>query len=293
MASLALGTVQFGLNYGIANQTGQVSTTEATAILGWAARHRIDTLDTAVAYGDCERRLGEIGVGQWHVISKLPPLPDSCTDAEGWVRESVACSLERLRIRRLRAMLLHRSRDLLGPHGAALYRGLLAVRTEGKVEKIGISIYDPEELDTVWPRFQLDMIQAPFNIIDRRLASSGWLARLHHAQCEVHIRSIFLQGLLLMSTAQRLARFGRWQPLWSEWQRWLDETMTTPLQACLRFALGQPLVSRVVVGVDGQAQLQEILASATANGGASAASPPDTLASSDPDLINPSRWTSA
>jgi aryl-alcohol dehydrogenase-like predicted oxidoreductase len=279
-----LGTVQFGLRYGIANQVGQVSRDEVAAILDQACAAGVDTLDTAMAYGESQQRLGEIGVGQFQVISKLPAITENHTDLAAWVQESVLGSLEQLKIPRLHGLLLHRSQQLLDTQGDALYRALVTLRDQGKVEKIGISIYGLDELDALWPHYQLDLVQAPFSIIDRRLATSGWLTRLHQAGTEVHIRSVFLQGLLLMKAANRPSSFNRWQPLWDQWHDWLDDMTLTPLQACLGFVLSQPEIDRVVVGVDSLKQLQGILASVKVL----AAIPPNTLMSEDPDLINPS-----
>jgi hypothetical protein len=284
---IALGTVQFGLPYGIANRAGQVGRDEAAAILIHARSMGIDTLDTAIAYGESEQRLGEIGVGHWQVVSKLPPIPESCTDVASWVRDSVRGSLERLGIAKLHGLLLHRSHQLLGDRGPALYRALCGLKDRGQVEKIGVSIYDPDELEALWPHFQLDLVQAPLNIMDRRLATSGWLMRLHEAGTEVHVRSAFLQGLLLMNDANRPEKFRAWQPLWNQWHRWLDDEALTPLQACLGFVLSQPEIDRVVVGVDSLTQLQGILASVEHR----TVIPPTLLMSSDPDLINPSRWS--
>ncbi len=247
---IALGTVQFGLPYGVANQDGQVSREEAAAILKHAWSAGVDTLDTAIAYGDSEQGLGEIGVDQWQVISKLPAIHESCTDVAGWVQESLAGSLKRLRIPRLHGFLLHRSQQLLGPQGDALYRALISLKNQGKVEKIGVSIYGPDELEALWPHFQIDLVQAPFNIIDRRLATSGWLTRLHQAGIEIHVRSVFLQGLLLMGAQSRPTYFNRWQPLWDQWHHWLDEQALHPLHTCLGFTLSHPEIDRVVVGVD-------------------------------------------
>lgn len=284
---LALGTVQFGLPYGVANQSGQVSRDEAAAILDHAWAAGIDTLDTAIAYGESEQRLGEVGVAQWQVISKLPAIPESCMNVATWVQESVLSSLDRLRIPKLRGLLLHRPQQLLGPQGDALYRALVAIKDQGKIEKIGISIYGPDELDALWPHYQLDLVQAPFNIMDRRLATSGWLARLHQAGTEVHIRSVFLQGLLLMSPQSRPTYFNRWQPLWDQWHHWLTDQELAPLQACLCFAMSQPEIDRVVVGVDSLKHLQEIVASSKTIG---AMKFPNKLESTNMDLINPSEW---
>jgi aryl-alcohol dehydrogenase-like predicted oxidoreductase len=182
--------------------------------------------------------------------------------------------------------LLHRSFDLLAPGGEALYRELRAQRQRGIVDQIGVSVYEPEELEALCSRFEFDLIQAPFNVVDRRLAESGWLARLQRQGTEVHVRSVFLQGLLLMHADERPARFAAWQSLWDTWQRWLAESGLTALQACLAFALSHAGIARIVVGVDREAQLAEILASVTKYD----VQPPAALASCDSQLINPLSW---
>lgn len=283
---LALGAAQFGLPYGVANNSGQVSRDEAVRILDHAWSAGLDTLDTAIEYGDSEQRLGEFGVGQWHVVSKLPPMPESCTNVAGWVQESVTASLSRLKIKKLHGLLLHRSQQLLGAQGQTLYAALDALKTQGLVDKIGVSIYDPQELDSLWSHFRFDLVQAPFNILDRRLVTTGWLTRLKQAGAEVHVRSVFLQGLLLMPAASRPSYFQPWQPLWAQWHQWLADMKLTPLQVCLRFVLAQRQIDRIIVGVDSLKHLQDILAVAEETGIES----PANLISADLDLINPSRW---
>ena len=284
---LALGTVQFGLPYGIANQGGQLRYEEVVDIIEHARMEGMDTLDTAIAYGESEQRLGDIGVKQWRVVTKLPSIPESCTDIINWVQESVANSLGRLKIQKLHGLLLHHSQQLLGQQGDTLYRALLTLKEMGKVDKIGVSIYDPDELDALWLHYQFDLVQAPFNIFDRRLATTGWLTRLNKANIEVHVRSIFLQGLLLMEPAILPNYFSRWQSLWNEWQQWLYQQSTTPVKGCLGFVMSHPEINRVVVGVDSLKQLQEILAGVEASN----ETLPESLMSQDLDLINPSHWS--
>jgi aryl-alcohol dehydrogenase-like predicted oxidoreductase len=284
---LALGTVQFGLRYGIANQTGQVDRDAAASILEHAWAAAMDTLDTAIGYGQSEQRLGDIGVARWQIISKLPPVPADCADVTAWVQESLDGALARLRVPRLYGLLLHHSQELRGPHAAALYRALITAREQGTATKIGVSIYAPEELDALVPQFSFDLVQAPFNVLDRRLSSSGWLRRLTDAETEVHVRSVFLQGLLLMSADRRPPRFAHWEALWRRWHDWLRETQLAPVQACLGFVLSQPEIARVVIGVDTLTQLTEILRAVDAP----CALPPPELMSADPGLIDPSRWS--
>ena len=198
MSKLALGTVQFGLKYGIANQTGQVKPEDAKKILQLAKDANIDLVDTAMAYGDSEKVIGDAGIIDFRFISKLPPLPKDCSDVDTWVKEKIQSTLTHLGIRSLYGLLVHRSENLLGNPGKKLIKALNSLKFNGLVKKIGISIYDPLELDQVMHLTNFDIIQAPLNIVDRRLETSGWLSRLNKFGVEVHTRSTFLQGLLLM-----------------------------------------------------------------------------------------------
>lgn len=283
-SKLALGAVQFGLTYGIANTTGQIEADEARVIVERARAAGLDTIDTAIVYGESEQRLGTVGVRGWRVVTKLPPVPADVTDIERWVLESLTGSLQRLRLDRVAGLLLHRAADLVD-HGARLYAAMADVRSRGLAEKIGISIYEPAELDAS-SRYQLDLVQAPYNVFDRRLASSGWLQRLKDGGTEVHTRSAFLQGLVLMTPDKRPPAFSRWETLWRRWDSWLASSGYSALEASLGFALGTAGIDRVVVGVDSAAQLAEIIHAS----GISIADIPAQLATNDLDLISPNRW---
>lgn len=283
---LALGTVQFGLNYGVANTAGRVSAEVACAILSRAKLYGMDTLDTAIAYGDSESLLGSQGVHEWKVVSKLPAIPVGCSDVAQWVRTQTQESLQRLGLQRLHGLLLHRPMQLLDVMGTELYAALQTLKAEGLVAKVGVSVCGPSELSELWPRYRFDLIQAPLNILDRSLVDSGWAARLKDACVEVHTRSALLQGLLLMPAHKRPARFDRWADIWHEWDRWLLATSLTPAQACLRYANAIDEIDRVLVGVDDLAQLDEIVVAADGV--------LDYLPSFKPlldgRLINPANW---
>ena len=286
MSRLALGTVQFGLPYGIANQSGQVSRTVANAMLQLALANGIDTLDTAIAYGDSELRLGEIGTQGFKLISKLPALPDNCADVSSWVQQQVNASLSRLGVTQIYGLLLHRSEQLLGPNGAALYRELQALKDKGQVQKVGISIYSPTELDALIPRYRFDLVQAPFNLVDQRLCRTGWMRRLKDEDVEIHTRSAFLQGLLLMSQADMPDKFSAWSGLWHTWHQWMLGKEVPAVQACLAFPLSYPEVDRVVVGADSVSQLAQIVSAANK---LLEADLPD-IHCDDENLINPAKW---
>lgn len=284
---LALGTAQFGLDYGIANAGGRVSDAEVGAILDGAKRAGLDTLDTAAAYGDSEARLGEIGIDGWRVVTKLPPLRGAGASVSEWVVESVRSSLARLRCSSITGLLLHRADHLSTADGDALYGAMRALRDDGIVQKIGVSVYGPEELNALWSRYRFDLVQVPFNVLDRRLAVSGWLERLAGDGVEVHTRSAFLQGLLLMPAAERPPQFRHWDALWDAWDAWLAAERISALQATLGFALAHAAIARVVVGMDSAAHLDQIVAASATD----VPEPPPFIATDDPMLINPSNWS--
>lgn len=284
---LGIGTVQFGLPYGIANQSGQVTRADARAMLQLAAANGIDTLDTAIAYGDSETCLGEVGVSNFRVVTKLPALPDDCAETESWVREQFGASLSRLGVGSVYGLLLHRPAQLLGKDGDTLYRTLDALKQSGLVQKTGVSIYAPDELEALVARYRFDLVQAPFNLVDRRLHTSGWLQRLKDDGVEVHTRSAFLQGLLLMPPAAIPAYFSPWAALWGKWHDWLACHKISAVQASLAFPLSFPEIDRVIIGAESVHQLAQIISSAS-NG--SPSDLPD-LACDAENLINPARWS--
>lgn len=283
---LALGTAQFGLPYGIANLAGQTSQSEAKRILQHARSVGMDTLDTAIGYGESETILGKIGVDEWDVISKLPAVPPLCPNVTEWVFTSVQASLDRLNTSSLSAILLHRADELLQEHGSELYHALVSLKKQNLVDKIGISIYEPKELDAILPLYRLDLIQAPFNLLDQSLLKTGWLPRLIEGGMEVHIRSTFLQGLLLMTGEERPQKFDQWNDVWNGYDDWLTKSNLSRLQACIRYSLSLEGITRVVVGVDSQKHLEEILAASKG----SVPPTPDSMSVDDIDLINPARW---
>ncbi len=260
---------------------------QVEAIVRHAMASDVDTLDTAIGYGDSESTLGEIGVKDWKIVSKLPDVPKGCTDIEGWVAASIRESVSRLKVDSLYGVLLHRPDQLLEAEGDALYAALLQLKRDGIAGKIGVSVYDPARLDELVARYPMDLVQAPFNIFDRRLIESGWLKRLAAEETELHVRSVFLQGLLLMSSGDRPDQFARWQPLWTAYDDWVAESGLTRLQACLGWVLSFPEIAKVVVGVYNVDQLIEILYAA----GGPAPLVPDSLGTSDRGLLDPFRWS--
>lgn len=271
--------------YGVANRRGMPSRQEVGEILAAAAAAGIDTVDTAISYGESERALGETGCSGFRVVTKLPAIRDA-DDVERWVGEQVAGSLERLRVPKVYGLLLHRPAQSLEAHGAALYSALQRLKRDGLVEKIGISVYSPDELERILPAFPADLVQLPFNVFDLRARNTGWLRRMKDAGVEIHARSAFLQGLLLLPRGELPDKFSRWAPLFSKWSSWLENNAISPLEACLSLPLLQEEIDRVVVGVESVSQLSQIVGAAKSVRPGPAFDPGCV----EEDLIDPGKW---
>lgn len=257
---LALGTAQFGLDYGITNARGRVPGTEVAALLEQAWSGGVRVLDTARAYGSSEEALGETMQHEWRVVTKTAPLRAQAIDAlsiahvEAGFRES----LRHLRRESVDSLLVHHASDLLAPDGERLYNWLLACRDEGLTRRIGVSVYDADEIVAVMARFPVDVMQLPASIADQRLVVDGSVARLHAAGVELHVRSLFLQGVLLAPD------FGAGRfPQQAAWLRDFHQECTrcgvSAQHACLGFFKSHPEFTVAVAGVSTGEELSALL----------------------------------
>ena len=283
---LSIGTAQFGANYGVANKTGKVAIRDIERIIALCRRNGIDTIDTAIAYGDSEKRLGDTGVADFRIVTKLPDYQAGAFTPEYWLQAQVEGSIERLRVPGLYGFLFHHPDQLTSLSGEKLYKSLVTCKEMGLLQKIGVSIYSPDQLDHLMDNFDFDIVQAPFNIVDRRMLESGLFAKLRRKLVEIHIRSVFLQGLLLMEPRERHSYFQGWPELWRTWHKLLSATGMTPLQACLGFVHTVPEIDRIVVGVDSASQLDQIIASIPTGD----FEYPESLGLDDKNLVEPSSW---
>jgi hypothetical protein len=284
---LTLGTAQFGLDYGVANAIGKVDKEETLEILTFAKQAGINTLDTAIGYGDSEKRLGQAGMDSWNIITKLPEVKVEHSDINYWVNSQINNSLLRLNVLSVYGILLHRPLQLLEKNGSQLWNSLEGLKERSIAKKIGFSVYSPDELDKLWKAgFIPDIVQAPYNVFDQRLKDSGWLSKLNDNKVEVHTRSVFLQGLLLMPSDKRPKYFSKWNNLFNEWDLWLKTNNISGLEAALNFALSEYLIDKIIVGVDNKTQLSEVISASKKY----TLCVPKILNTTDEKLINPSLW---
>lgn len=245
MGKIVLGTVQFGLQYGV-NSEGRPTEEGVREILRQARLGGIDTMDTSGAYGNSEEILGRSGTRDFRVVSKYPmgKVP---------VEEMFRRSLELLKLDSLYGYLLHHFQ--VYRDNPAVWDSFMALKESGKVSKIGFSLYEPSELELLLERdVPFDLLQIPFNVLDRKFGP--YLKELHAKGVEIHVRSTFLQGLFFMDREklpEKLKPLGKYLQELDDYAR---ENGISMAQLALNANLQNPFIDGVLIGVDNPAQLR-------------------------------------
>jgi aryl-alcohol dehydrogenase-like predicted oxidoreductase len=278
--------------YGISNQLGQTTPDELVRILSLARESGIQVLDTAAEYGNSESALGA-ALGENHsfrIVTKTPNFGTlSPPDRVGSVLTAAfERSLLNLRQQRVYGLLVHNAGHLLMPGGDIIWAAMEALRDQGLTQKIGVSVYTAQQIDAVLSRFEPTLVQVPISIVDQRLAGSGHLAKLKRQDVEVHARSVFLQGLLLMKPEEIPQHFKRFERELSNYAGFLARHRLSPVEGALSFIRQVAEVDVAIVGVNCRAQLREcmdafrVLPEAIADFA--------TVASHSDMLLNPALW---
>ncbi len=280
------------MRYGIANRDGQPSCAAVNQIVRRARECGISLVDTAYTYDNSESILGRVlpeRSGDIRIVTKTRPTQNdliSQHDIES-VKVAFQASLIRLNRPHVCGLLVHHASDLLKSGGELLWGWMQSAKADGKAEKIGVSVYSPEQLNELLARYQdIEIVQLPLNIYDQRFARSGLLDRLKQKNVEVHARSAFLQGLLLMAPELLPGQFGAIRSHQAALHKWLRERGLSPLAGALSVCIGNPQVDLVVVGCDSVQQLDDIVVAADS----ACPSGCDQFAIGDERVINPGLW---
>ena len=258
---LVLGTAQLGEDYGTAFPGKKITQSTFIKILDIAKKNNIYNIDTAAAYGDSLSILGKISVEEMLVISKLPKIPDTLfkKDINLWLSTTLEKMLDELKLKNIDILLIHGSGDLTGKFSNELVNFLHKIKLNNFVKKIGVSIYDPEEINSFYHFFTPDVIQCPYNVFDQRILSSGWLDKLVTKKIEVHARSIFLQGVLLKDILELDSYFLKWEDEFIRFENYCNLYKISKLEAAIAFVKSEPRIKKILIGVQGEGHLKEII----------------------------------
>ncbi|MDE0926435.1 MAG: aldo/keto reductase [Methylophilaceae bacterium] len=263
--NIGLGTVQFGLDYGVSNQNGIPSSDAVSSILNLASDKNIQVLDTAALYGNSEDILGAALVADhpFKIVTKTPhfnKLKIESVDATT-LTDRFYESLNKTKQTALYALLIHHADDLLADGGERLMNAMLMLKDAGLVEKIGVSVYNEQQIDQILERFTIDIVQLPVNVLDQRLLANGKLNMLKSLGVEVHARSVFLQGILLMEVNDLPKHFETVRELLTKYHDFLTQNKMTKVQGALSFAKSCVAIDHIILGVSSLPELEELTGS--------------------------------
>lgn len=285
---LGLGSVQWGLDYGVANRDGIAPAAEVARILTEARSVGIDLIDTAALYGESEAVLGQQQLGRFRIVTKTSKIAGSSVGASDvrTLLQTFKRSLDRLGASSVYGLLVHQADDLMAPGGEHLLEALQALQQAGRVQRIGASIYTGEQIRRLLEHFTPDIVQLPLNVLDQRLIEDGSLSLLKSRGVEVHARSALLQGLLVMAPSEVPAYFEPIRHKLAAWHDACQEQSMSPLQAALGFVCDTEGVDRCLIGVQSLSQLKACLHAVELPGGFLG----QGMASNDPAFVNPAQW---
>jgi len=255
---LVLGTASFGMDYGATNADGKVAKEKIRAILEKCRTKGIRELDTAQAYGRPEEELGEAGVGDFSITTKVYVHPEEGAKS---VKEKLIQSLRCLKVGQIDNLLLHNEDCLIRNDADPIAEELHRLVGKGLARKVGISSYEPKQALELCKKYGFQVVQLPANVLDNRLLQNCLFERFLENKIEVQIRSVFLQGILIdyprnpQGVPHKLLR------LTEEFRAKCRELGLSPLQGALGHVYQQFRQAKVVIGVTGSKDLQQILES--------------------------------
>ena len=281
---IAIGTVQFGMDYGIANQKGKVSQKEIQSILDLAYENGINTLDTAKSYGNSERSIGKYLKSSdfsWNIITKI----GSVNNVIVQIKDSIEKINDKPRV-----VLAHSSDIFLNP---TFQTELQKAKDEELIKYYGVSLYNDDEINQVLDSgLKPDVAQLPMNILDTRLYRSGVLSKLFDREIEIHVRSAFLQGLFYLSKIDLEDRFEDVIPSLEKLKSISAAAGLTLPELSLLWLVNLKEVTKVIIGIDNVEQLRMHLQTLKKNVNASVFEEALSIHYENENILNPSLWPS-
>lgn len=246
---ITLGTVQFGIQYGISNTHGVPSDSELESIFSVASKLGIQQLDTAKAYGNAEERIGKLSNSKFDIITKFPNV-----DSKEDLGLALSESLQKLNVSTIYGYLAHNADVLI--QNPSLWEVLLEAKKEGKIKKIGYSLYTPQQLERLLDLNCIpDLVQLPYSILDRKFEKQ--LSILKQLGTEVHVRSVFLQGLYFMNPNKLPEKLQPLQDSLLELKNLCIENNFSVGEVALNYVISNPNIDKLVIGIETAEQLRE------------------------------------
>ena len=258
---ICLGTAQFGDIYGITNKNKkQINVNEVKKFLLLLKKNKINFIDTALSYKNVDKKLSEtnIKLNNFNIITKISK-PNEKKSYENMVLKKILESKKRFGIKSFYAVLLHDCHNIKFKDILKIKTAFNLLKKNKLTKKIGISIYNIEELNYILKFFVPDIIQVPLNMFDKRFIRKKILNKLSKYKIEIHARSIFLQGLLLVNPETLKKKFSPWKKLFLRWHNYCNKYQINKLQAASNFIFKKKEIKKIVVGFNSVNEFNEFL----------------------------------
>ena len=240
---IILGSAQFGNKYGITNFK-KTKISEIQKIILYAKTKGIKTIDTAQDYGKSEKILGKINIKDFKIITKI-----KFDKKKQNIEKLIFNSKKNLKNNKIYGVLFHSSKSLLGKYGIQLFDEIIKLKKRKLINKIGISIYSPNEFFELKKKgFKFDIIQIPLSIFDKRFLKNDVLRKIKKTGSEIHARSIFLQGLLLQENKDIPSQFKKWEKSWNNWNYFILKNKFKKTNVCINFVLQNKYINKIIIG---------------------------------------------
>ncbi len=250
---IVIGSANFAQKYGVDSKI--ISPKEIKKILNLAKKNNIYEIDTAQVYLKNKEIFKSISKG-FKFSSKIKP-------NHKWIslefcQKQLDEHLYNLNTKKIKTLLIHDVGILFTKNGDQIFKNLNELKKKKYFQKIGLSIYDTNCLNYLVSNYDLDVVQCPYNIIDKRILTTGWFDKLKEKGIETHVRSIFLQGLLVNRLVCKKPYFKKWEQKISDWFLWLDNNNISPIDYCLNDLLNCEF-DKIIIGVNNFENLKEII----------------------------------
>ena len=276
---LMIGSANFTQRYG-ADST-KIKSNEIKKILNLAKKNNIYLIDTAEAYINKKDVFKNVDK-KFKFSTKI--IPNSKWVSLEFCQKELERHFKSLNNNKIETILFHDVKILFTKIGFKIFRNLEILKKKKYFQKIGLSIYDTQCLSYINTSYDLDVIQCPYNILDRRILTSGWYDKLKSKGIEIHIRSIFLQGLLVNKLVYKKKYFEKWKKKFSEWFIWLENNNISPIDYCFSDLLNYDF-DKIIIGINNSKNLEEVINFRTINKNKMI-----NFSISDKKLIDPRNW---
>jgi len=249
---VVIGTANFNKDYGFKRK--KISKIELEKIFTYLKNKKINFFDTASSYGGAEKIIGQYKLSHNKVITKLPKVEKK--NINNFIKKRVKKTLSDTKEKKLYAILLHNASDLLSKKGIEIFKILKRFKTLKITSKIGVSSYDIKEVDKIIKKYKIDIIQIPLSILDQRICKKGWIRKIKNKNIEIHVRSIFLQGLLLEDLRKIDNKFKKWKKYFKKWDNFCSNNSISKEFGALKFVQSKN-IDKLVIGINSLSELKK------------------------------------